>query len=146
MPITCLDMNFLLRFLSRYGSKRVCNHRARPVVRRNRLQLEPPCGGVLLRTPKPPRGLDPDRLPMAFMAIHKVVLIPGDGIGPEVSDAVRQVLSAAGAPVEFVIRLAGQTALDSGMHDILPEETTRAIREHHIALKGPCTTPVGSGF
>jgi isocitrate dehydrogenase (NAD+) len=80
------------------------------------------------------------------MAIHKVVLIPGDGIGPEVSDAVRQVLSAAQAPLEFVIRQAGQGALDRGHHDILPEETVQAIREHHIALKGPCTTPVGGGF
>jgi len=80
------------------------------------------------------------------MAIHKVVLIPGDGIGPEVSDAVRQVLGAAQAPVEFVIRQAGQGALDLGHQDVLPEETTQAIREYHIALKGPCTTPVGGGF
>jgi isocitrate dehydrogenase (NAD+) len=80
------------------------------------------------------------------MAIHKVVLIPGDGIGPEVSDAVRQILSAADAPIEFAIRHAGQTALDRGDHEILPEETVRAIREVHVALKGPCTTPIGSGF
>jgi isocitrate dehydrogenase (NAD+) len=75
-----------------------------------------------------------------------VVLIPGDGIGPEVSDAVRRVLDAAGAPIEFVQRQAGVAALDSGKDDVLPDETVRAIREHHVALKGPCTTPIGSGF
>jgi isocitrate dehydrogenase (NAD+) len=77
---------------------------------------------------------------------HTVVLIPGDGIGPEVSDAVRKVLDAAGAPIEFVQRHAGVAALDGGKDDVLPEDTVRAIREHHVALKGPCTTPIGSGF
>jgi len=77
---------------------------------------------------------------------HTVVLIPGDGIGPEVSDAVRRVLDAAGAPVEFIQRHAGVAALESGKDDVLPDDTVRAIREHHIALKGPCTTPIGSGF
>ena len=80
------------------------------------------------------------------MTTHTVVLIPGDGIGPEVADAVRRILDAAQAPVQFVARYAGQAALDRGQDDLLPEETTRAIREHHVALKGPCTTPIGSGF
>src|SRR5678815_1684943 len=80
------------------------------------------------------------------MAQHSVVLIPGDGIGPEVSDAVRRVLDAARAPLTFVVRHAGEAALERGMDDVLPAETVAAIREHHIALKGPCTTPVGRGF
>jgi isocitrate dehydrogenase (NAD+) len=83
---------------------------------------------------------------MATPSKHTVVLIPGDGIGPEVSDAVRKVLDAAGAPVEYVLRQAGVAALDGGKDDVLPEDTVRAIREHHVALKGPCTTPIGSGF
>ncbi|HEX7672174.1 MAG TPA: isocitrate/isopropylmalate family dehydrogenase [Polyangiaceae bacterium] len=78
--------------------------------------------------------------------VHTVVLIPGDGIGPEVSSAVRTVFEAAGAPVRFVEHYAGEAALASGGTDVLPEETLEAIRHHHIALKGPCTTPIGKGF
>ncbi len=80
------------------------------------------------------------------MKVHTVVLIPGDGIGPEVADAVRKVLTAAEAPVSFLLRYAGEAALERGADDVLPEETVAAIREHHIALKGPCSTPVGRGF
>jgi len=77
---------------------------------------------------------------------HTAVLIPGDGIGPEVSAAVREVLAAAAAPVEFVVRQAGTAALEQGHKDVLPAETLEAIREHKVALKGPCTTPIGGGF
>ncbi len=77
---------------------------------------------------------------------HTAVLIPGDGIGPEVSNAVREVLAAAAAPVEFVEHLAGTSALERGHKDVLPEETIQAIRTHKLALKGPCTTPIGGGF
>lgn len=76
---------------------------------------------------------------------HDVVLIPGDGIGPEVSEAVCRVLDSADAPVRFHERRAGLAALDAG-DDVLPESTLEAIRHHHVALKGPCTTPVGKGF
>jgi isocitrate dehydrogenase (NAD+) len=79
------------------------------------------------------------------MTIHRVVLIPGDGIGPEVTDAVKKILTAASAPIEWVQREAGLTALSQGK-DVLPAETLDAIREHKVALKGPCTTPVGKGF
>lgn len=78
--------------------------------------------------------------------IHTVVLVPGDGIGPEVSEAVRSVFEAAGAPVRFVEHHAGVTALERGEKDVLPESTLDAIRHHHVALKGPCTTPIGTGF
>ncbi len=78
--------------------------------------------------------------------MHKVVLIPGDGIGPEVSEAVSRILAAAAAPVEFLPHLAGQAALDAGNTELLPAATIAAIREHGVALKGPCTTPIGGGF
>jgi len=78
--------------------------------------------------------------------VHKVVLIPGDGIGPEVSTAVREILSAASAPVEFEEHLAGEVALQHGGKELLPADTLQAIRTHRVALKGPCTTPIGGGF
>ena len=78
--------------------------------------------------------------------MHTAVLIPGDGIGPEVSDAVLSVLEAAKAPVRFETHHAGQTALDLKLGDTLPESTLNAIRQYHVALKGPCTTPIGKGF
>ncbi len=77
---------------------------------------------------------------------HHVVLIPGDGIGPEVAAATLQVLRAAQAPLEFEERHAGLAALEHGLGEVLPEATLQAIRERQIALKGPCTTPVGQGF
>jgi isocitrate dehydrogenase (NAD+) len=78
--------------------------------------------------------------------VHKVVLIPGDGIGPEVSKAVREILSAAQAPVELVEHLAGEVALQHGEKVLLPAATLDAIRLHKVALKGPCMTPIGGGF
>jgi isocitrate dehydrogenase (NAD+) len=78
--------------------------------------------------------------------IHTAVLIPGDGIGPEVTAAVQRVFEAAAAPVKFVEHHAGVAALESGYRDVLPEDTLEAIRHFHVALKGPCTTPIGTGF
>ena len=75
-----------------------------------------------------------------------IVLIPGDGIGPEVSDAARRVLDAAGANLAWVEHHAGVAALERGSTTTLPEETLAAIREHGVALKGPCSTPIGGGF
>jgi isocitrate dehydrogenase (NAD+) len=80
------------------------------------------------------------------MSYHNVVLIPGDGIGPEVADAVQKILHAADAPVQFVPAHAGLTALEKGMAGPLPPETIELVKEMHVALKGPCTTPVGKGF
>lgn len=79
------------------------------------------------------------------MTMHQIVLIPGDGIGPEVSAATTRVLEAAEAPLEWTIRHAGIAALESD-GEVLPEQTLQSIRERGIALKGPCTTPVGEGF
>ena len=79
------------------------------------------------------------------MSLHQAVLIPGDGIGPSISQAVLKVLKAAEAPVEFYEYHAGLAALEDH-DDVLPHKTVEAIREFGIALKGPCTTPVGEGF
>jgi len=78
-------------------------------------------------------------------APRDLVAIPGDGIGPEVMDAAKAVLDAAGAPVRWHDHHAGVAALAAG-DPVLPETTLEAIREHGVALKGPCTTPVGKGF
>ena len=77
---------------------------------------------------------------------HDVVLIPGDGIGPEVCQAVKRVLAAAGAEINWIERHAGVAAVDRGSETVLPRETVDAIKEHGTALKGPCTTPIGGGF
>ena len=79
------------------------------------------------------------------MTIHPIVLIPGDGIGPEVAAAVCRVLRAAQAPVEWEEQQAGVAALES-VGEVLPEQTLEAVRRRGVALKGPCTTPVGKGF
>ena len=73
------------------------------------------------------------------------VLIPGDGIGPEITAATLRVLEAAGAEINWIERQAGVAAMEAG-GEVLPEATLDAIREHGVALKGPCTTPVGKGF
>ena len=74
-----------------------------------------------------------------------VCLIPGDGIGPEVTDATVRVLDAAGAQIDWV-RLPAGAAAASEFGDVLPGETIEAIERHRVALKGPLTTPVGRGF
>lgn len=78
--------------------------------------------------------------------LHDVVLIAGDGIGPEVMRAVRRVLETAGAPLAYREAYAGESALAAGKEDLLPAETLEAIRDCRLALKGPCSTPIGSGF
>jgi isocitrate dehydrogenase (NAD+) len=79
------------------------------------------------------------------MSPPAAVLIPGDGIGPEVTDAARRVIAAAGVEIDWQVIQAGQTALASG-GTALPPELLAAVRETGLALKGPLTTPVGSGF
>jgi isocitrate dehydrogenase (NAD+) len=80
------------------------------------------------------------------MAKHTIVLIPGDGIGPEVTSAARRVLDAAGFSVQWVEMPAGASALDQGLDNVLPQRTLAAVAAHKVALKGPVTTPVGKGF
>jgi isocitrate dehydrogenase (NAD+) len=80
------------------------------------------------------------------MAKHTIVLIPGDGIGPEVTNATKRVIAAAGLQAEWVELPAGAAAIEQGLDSVLPERTIAAIRAHKVALKGPVTTPVGKGF
>jgi isocitrate dehydrogenase (NAD+) len=75
----------------------------------------------------------------------QVVLIPGDGIGPEVTRATQEVVAAADVPLDWVIAPAGLDAAEK-LGDPLPESTLDLIRKYRVALKGPCTTPVGKGY
>ena len=76
---------------------------------------------------------------------HLVTLIPGDGIGPEVSVAARRVLDATGIPIEWVVEEAGADVL-AREGTTLPGRVLDQIRSSRVAIKGPITTPVGSGF
>ena len=80
------------------------------------------------------------------MAKHTIVLIPGDGIGPEVSAAAKRVIEASGLSVEWVELPAGAAAVEQGLENVLPQRTLAAIQAHKVALKGPVTTPIGKGF
>jgi isocitrate dehydrogenase (NAD+) len=74
-----------------------------------------------------------------------VTLIPGDGIGPDITAAAVRILEAGGADVEWDNRLAGVAAVEP-FHTPIPAETLDSIRANRVALKGPLTTPVGTGF
>src|SRR2546421_8081248 len=76
---------------------------------------------------------------------HRITLIPGDGIGPEVAVAVVQIIEAAGVQIEWEDHIAGQQALDK-FGKTLPDELLDSIKRNKIGLKGPITTPVGKGF
>ena len=76
---------------------------------------------------------------------YQVTLIPGDGIGPEVSEATKRVLEATGIAFEWDTHDAGVTALEK-VGDVLPESVLDSIRNNNVALKGPLTTPLGTGF
>src|SRR5215212_1883692 len=76
---------------------------------------------------------------------HTITLIPGDGIGPEVSSAVVRILEASGAQIEWETKYAGAQALEK-FGSTLPEDLLESIKRNKVALKGPITTPVGKGF
>jgi len=76
---------------------------------------------------------------------HKITLIPGDGIGSEITGAVVRIIEASGVEIEWESFIAGAEAL-SRYGDPLPEPVLESIRRNRIALKGPLTTPVGAGF
>jgi isocitrate dehydrogenase (NAD+) len=75
-----------------------------------------------------------------------VTLIPGDGTGPELTEATRRVLEATGVEFDWAVREAGADVMDRYGGNPLPDEVLDAIRETGVALKGPITTPVGGGF
>ena len=76
---------------------------------------------------------------------HKVTLIPGDGIGSEITGAVVRIIEATGVEIEWESFIAGAEAL-SRYGDPLPETVLESIKRNKVALKGPLTTPVGKGF
>ena len=76
---------------------------------------------------------------------YTITLIPGDGIGPEVTEAARRVLEATGVDFHWEIAYAGANA-EEKFGAVLPDSTLQSIRKNRVALKGPVTTPVGSGF
>src|SRR5262249_37618702 len=76
---------------------------------------------------------------------HTVTLIPGDGIGPEVTSAVTRILREAGVQIDWDEHQAGVLASEKPGHT-LPVELLASVRRNTVALKGPVTTPVGGGF
>ena len=77
---------------------------------------------------------------------YRVTLIPGDGTGPELTEATRRVLEATGVDFEWDVQEAGADVMDRHGGNPLPEHVLDSIRENGVALKGPITTPVGGGF
>ncbi|MFN3919255.1 MAG: isocitrate/isopropylmalate dehydrogenase family protein [Methylohalobius sp.] len=77
--------------------------------------------------------------------MHSVTLIPGDGIGPEITQAAVRVIEASGVAIEWDLQLAGLAAVEK-YGTPLPEQTLASLRRTKVALKGPLTTPVGGGF
>ena len=77
---------------------------------------------------------------------HKVTLIPGDGTGPELTEATRRVLEATGVEFDWDVQQAGTDVIEQNDGNPLPEHVLDSIRANGTALKGPITTPVGGGF
>ena len=76
---------------------------------------------------------------------HRVTLIPGDGTGPELTEATRRVLEATGVAFDWDVRQAGVDVMESAGTP-LPEDTLASVKANGVALKGPITTPIGTGF
>ena len=76
---------------------------------------------------------------------HQVVLIPGDGIGPEITSAMRRVVEATGVEISWDVHEAGAGVMDE-YGTPLPQHVLDAVHETKVAIKGPITTPVGTGF
>jgi isocitrate dehydrogenase (NAD+) len=77
---------------------------------------------------------------------QRVTLIPGDGTGPELTEATRRVLEATGVEFDWDVQHAGSDVMDQYGGNPLPDHVLEAIKQNGIALKGPITTPVGGGF
>lgn len=77
--------------------------------------------------------------------VHKVTLIPGDGTGPEIMETVKRVVEVSGAKIEWEVMEAGMSTMDQ-YHTPLPENVLESIRKNKVAIKGPITTPIGTGF
>ncbi|MFN2581309.1 MAG: isocitrate/isopropylmalate dehydrogenase family protein [Candidatus Dormibacteria bacterium] len=80
------------------------------------------------------------------MAAHRITLIPGDGVGPEVSNAARRVIDATGVDIEWDVLDAGLGVMDAHGGDPMPAHVLESIKRNKVAIKGPLTTPVGTGI
>src|SRR4030088_3092257 len=79
------------------------------------------------------------------MPRHTITLIPGDGVGPEVSEAARRAIDAAGADIEWEVHDAGLGVVER-YGQPMPDHVVESIRRNRVAIKGPLTTPVGKGI
>ena len=79
------------------------------------------------------------------MSQHTVTLIPGDGIGIETSAAMQKVVQASGAEITWEVAEAGSSQMEK-YGTPLPESTIESVKRNKVAIKGPITTPVGTGF
>jgi isocitrate dehydrogenase (NAD+) len=77
---------------------------------------------------------------------HRVTFIPGDGTGPEIAEATRRVLDATGVEFDWDVQEAGADVMDRYDGNPLPEHVLESIKRNGVAIKGPITTPVGTGF
>lgn len=77
--------------------------------------------------------------------MRKLTLIPGDGIGPEISEAMQKVVDATGVEIEWETEKAGAESIES-QGTPLPDDTLNSIKKNKVAIKGPVTTPIGTGF
>jgi len=77
---------------------------------------------------------------------HRVTLIPGDGTGPEIAEATRRVLEATGVEFDWDVQEAGADVMDRHGGNPLPDHVLESIKRNGVAIKGPITTPVGTGF
>jgi isocitrate dehydrogenase (NAD+) len=77
---------------------------------------------------------------------HRVTLIPGDGTGPEIAEATRRVLEATGVELDWDVQEAGADVMDAYGGNPLPDHVLDSIKRNGVAIKGPITTPVGTGF
>ena len=79
------------------------------------------------------------------MAVHPVTLIPGDGVGPEVSEATRRVIDTTGVQIDWDVQQAGLGVMEQ-YGDPMPAHVLDSIRRNKVAIKGPLTTPIGKGI
>jgi isocitrate dehydrogenase (NAD+) len=77
---------------------------------------------------------------------HRITFIPGDGTGPEIAEATRRVLEATGAELEWDVQQAGADVMERFGGNPLPDHVLDSIKQNGVALKGPITTPIGTGF
>src|SRR5256714_12721705 len=95
--------------------------------------------------PLPLASLSPQTDQEATSMAYRVTFIPGDGVGPELSEATRRVLEGTGVEFEWDVQEAGADVMDK-YGTPLPEPVLESIRKNKVAIKGPITTPIGTGF